>query len=208
MPEIFGDYENLEFSQFQKDFLSDAKDQYVKQLSTDDSIKDKTLAMYDVIDGINQESFVGKDQPSCKKGCAHCCYIQVGTFEWEIITILEYMKAKGLEFEPEELEILEKQALIKNDKEYIQSPHRRCVFLQKDNMCGIYEVRPSACRNYYVFSDPSECDTFNDKASGRTLVNFNLDTVAPILALMELSEMKPMAKHLLEKLKSNDIPRP
>jgi Fe-S-cluster containining protein len=202
MPEILGDYDSVEFSEHQKDFVNHAKNNYIAQLNTNDPIKEKVLAMYDVIDEINKDSFAPpKDQPSCKKGCSHCCFIQVATMEWEIITILEYMKHQGLEFEPEELELLEKQALIKDDKEYIVSPHRRCVFLGKDNLCGIYPVRPSACRNYYVFSDPSECDTFNPNASGRTLVNFNLDTIAPILALMELSEMKPMAKHLLQKLK-------
>jgi len=203
MPEILGNYEDLEFSNDQANFLNYAKSSYITQLSNNEPIAEKVLAMYDVIDDINKNSFVNKDQPSCKKGCAHCCYIQVATMEWEIITILEYMKEQGLEFEPKELELLEKQALIKDDKEYILSPHRRCVFLDKYNSCSIYPVRPSACRNYYVFSDPSDCDTFNDKASGRTLVNFNLETVAPILALMELSEMKPMAKHLIKKLKES-----
>lgn len=205
MPEILGSYEDMEFSDAQKQFAIYARDQYVNQLKGIESIPEKTMAMYDVIDEINKESFKPpKDQPSCKKGCAHCCYIQVATTEWEVITILEYMKHKGLEFEESDIQKLKLQAAIKDDKEYIESPHRRCVFLGEDNTCQIYEARPSACRNYYVFSDSSECDTFNPNASGRTLVNFNIDTITPILALMETSKMKPLAKHLIKKLEKNE----
>lgn len=202
MPEIFGNYEDLEFSDQQKEFASFAKDEYIRQVSGIQPIPEKTMALYDVIDSVNKESFAPPNpQPSCRKGCAHCCYIQVAAMEWEVITLLEYMKSKGLEFDENDIEKLKNQAAIKDDKEYIISPHRRCVFLDEDNTCQIYEARPSACRNYYVFSDPSDCDTYNPNASGRTLVNFNLDTITPILALMELSELKPLAQHLLDKIK-------
>lgn len=202
MPEILGNYEDMEFSDGQKAFVLYAKNQYIKQVSGSEPIPEKTMGLYDVIDSINKETFKPpKDQPSCRKGCAHCCYIQVSAMEWEVITLLEYMKGKGLEFEEDDIQRLKYQAAIKDDKEYVISPHRRCVFLDEDNTCQIYEARPSACRNYYVFSDPSDCDTFNPNASGRTLVNFNLDTITPILALMELSEMKPLAQHLLNKIK-------
>ena len=202
MPKLLGNYEDMQFTEQQKAFILWAKDEYIKQISGTQPIPEKVMAMYEVIDSINTDSFAPpRDQPSCRKGCAHCCYIQVAATEWEVITILEYMKHIGLEFEESDLQRIKDQAAIKNDKDYITSPHRKCVFLGEGNLCQIYEARPAACRNYYVFSDPEECNTFNPNASGRTLVSFNIDSITPILALMELSEMKPLAVHLLKQLK-------
>lgn len=202
MAEILGDFQSLEFSQYQKDFVLYAKSNYVNQLlNSKESTKNKVMAIYDLLDSINKERInKAQEKPSCKKGCAHCCYIQVAATEWEIDVILEWMKHHNLEFTNEEIQHIKNQALIKNDKEYIISPHRKCVFLQPNNECGIYEVRPSACRNYYVYNDPKECDTFNPNAIGRTLVDFDLNTVPPILALMETSKMDSMPKHLIKKL--------
>lgn len=197
-----GNFEDFDLPDDLKLATKMAVDSYISQLNESSQLtKYKVKALYDIIDEVNEDSFKGKQQPSCSKGCAHCCYIQVSTTEWEADLILDYMKHYNLEFEPKDIERLKKQAVCKDDSDYILSPDRKCVFLQDDNSCGIYEVRPSTCRNYYVFNDPSECDTFNDKASGRTLVNFNLDSVIPIMALMQTSKHDTMPRLLLEKIK-------
>jgi Fe-S-cluster containining protein len=204
MPEILGNAEDLEFSQQQKDFVAYAMQGYISQLDKfPGEIKDKVGAMYDVIDEINQETLwkEGEQHPSCRKGCAHCCYIQVACTEWEAITVLDYMDHIGMSFEESDIQKLENQASAKSDREYMVHPDRRCVFLGQDNTCQIYEARPSACRNYFVFSDPEECDTFKQVGAGRVLSNFNLDTIAPIAALMEKSELRPFPVHLLNLIK-------
>ena len=202
MPKILGNYEDLEFSQNEKDFVMNAISSYKKQLnSSDEPIKDKTMAMLITLDEINDGRISkAKNKPSCKKGCGHCCHIQVGASAWEAETILEFMKHKGMEFKKQDIEKLKAQATISNDSEYILSPHRRCVFLGQDNLCQIYEARPGACRNYYVYNDPEDCNTYNDKASGRTLVDFDLNTMPVILTLMELGGNDSLPRQLLKAL--------
>lgn len=203
--EILGDFKDFDLPQSVKNKVNAVIDNYINQLNSNtESTDEKVKAMYSVIDEVNEDSFKGKQQPSCKKGCAHCCYIQVGTTEWEVDLILNWMKSKGLEFTEEELKKIELQANLKDDVEYILSPHRKCVFLGADNMCGIYEVRPAACRNYYVFNDPEDCNTFKGDIGTKTLVNFHLDTITPIMALMQMSELGTLPKLLFKKLKNED----
>lgn len=202
-------FEDMEFSEEHKDFVLGAVMGYSHQLDTKFAgypVKEKVGAMYDAIDAMNKEALELTEKQegkvvSCRKGCAHCCHIQVAATEWEVETILEYMKHKGMEFEESDIQKLERLSLVKDDHEYMVHPDRRCVFLGDDNMCQIYEVRPSACRNYYVFSDPEDCDTYKQVGAGRVLTFFNLNTIAPIITLMEKSSLGPFQNQILKLLK-------
>jgi len=202
-------FEDMKFSEEQTDFVFNAVAGYSHQLDTkfkDHSIKDKVGAMYDAIDEMNKEGLeLTKKQegrvPSCFKGCAHCCHIQVAATEWETQTVLDYMDHAGIEFEEKDIQKLERLALVKSDHEYMVHPDRRCVFLGDDNLCQIYEVRPSACRNYYVFTPPEECDTYKQVGAGKVLTFFNLNTIAPIITLMEKSPIGPFQNQILKLLK-------
>lgn len=203
-PEI-RNFDTLEFSEEEKTFVLGAVSSYISQLSSgNENPIDKIRAMSQTLDDINEERIIkAKQKPSCKKGCAHCCYIQVNITEWEADSIMDFLKESKAEFTEEEKERLKHQSEIKNDSEYILSPHRRCIFLMDNNECGIYPVRPLACRNYYVYNDPEDCNTFNDKASGRTLVDFDLNTLPPILAIMQLSQLNSLPRLLYPKFLTN-----
>lgn len=194
-------FETMEFSQEQKMFVSSAVEGYKQQLKRANcSQNEKTLAMLEAIDEINQDNFnAHSDKPSCRKGCAHCCYIQVGSTGYEVDLILDYMKKNNMMFTQEQISTLEKQAAIPDDAAYILSPDRRCVFLKENNECGIYPVRPATCRNYYVFNDPEDCNTFNHNNSGRTLVHFDINTMPPIITLMDISEVNSLPRLLIKK---------
>lgn len=87
---------------------------------------------------------------SCKKGCCHCCYINVDISQAEAIILLPHVK-------PEQKEILRRQA---NARNFNQLPYqdRKCIFLKKGE-CSVYADRPLACRKYFVVNDPEKCDT-------------------------------------------------
>lgn len=202
-------FEDMEFSEQEKNFVLNAAMNYSHQLDTkfkNHPIKDKVGAMYDAIDDMNKEGLeLTRKQEgrvvSCRKGCAHCCHIQVAATEWEVQTVLDYMDHVGMEFEESDIQKLERLALVKNDHEYMVHPDRKCVFLGDDNTCQIYEVRPSACRNYFVFSDPEECDTYKQVGAGKVLTFFTLNTIAPIITLMEKSPLGPFQNQILKLLK-------
>jgi len=201
--EEYQNYDDLQFSEDQKEFVAFAIDSYKDQVSGYPE-GESTLGLLNLVDEINTEVFSNqKDQPKCKKGCAHCCYIQVGTTSREVDLIIDYMKKEGIHMDDEKMLRLEEQSVIKNDRDYMLSLHRKCVFLKDNNDCGIYPVRPFACRNYYVFSDPEDCNTFTNNHGKKTLVHFDLNTISVCLTLMDISKSDTLPRLLLEKLKSN-----
>lgn len=201
--ETLGNYEDLEFSDMQKAFVNTAMESYKSQISKYPR-NEGTMGLLQAVDEMNKDVFSNqKEQPKCSRGCAHCCYIQVGTSGREVDLIVDYMKKENIFMDNEKILRLEEQALIKNDRDYVLSPHRKCVFLKDNNDCGIYPVRPFACRNYFVFSDPEGCNTFTAEPGGKTLVHFDLNTFPIILTLMETSESDTLPRLLLKKLKEN-----
>lgn len=73
--------------------------------------------------------------------CANCCKTTGPLFtERDIERIAKHLRTKPAHFEAKYLRIDED-----NDKVLQTLP---CWFLNKDNTCAIYEVRPKACREY------------------------------------------------------------
>jgi len=91
---------------------------------------------------------------SCKKGCSHCCHLNVQLSEDEALLIAEYCKESHI---PIDRSYLLMQLSVSKE-EIWKYPFSACVFL-KDGLCSIYEVRPSACRCFMVVSPPQYCDT-------------------------------------------------
>ena len=200
--------EDLDFSPVEKQFLNFAIGKYTSQIEAGDSDPDETQnsvteAVYEAIDQINNhyinEGEIKHNQrPSCKAGCSHCCNVMVAANEREVNLVVDYMEQNNIQVD---MNVLKIQSEITDTKEYVLSPHRKCVFL-KDNMCSIYKVRPSSCRNYFVYSPPEDCDTYNNTSNhdGQTLLLFNMDVVPLTLALMRSSPDGIFPKILYDKL--------
>jgi Fe-S-cluster containining protein len=93
---------------------------------------------------------------SCKKGCDHCCYMMTLCGVQEGLLMADAaMSSMAWRYYVRELRQSAKAMIGCTQAEYFQK-RRPCVFL-KDNLCEVYEVRPSACRFYYVVSPPEDC---------------------------------------------------
>lgn len=80
------------------------------------------------------------DEVNCLD-CAHCCKSTGPLFtEKDIERISKHLKLKIVDFETQFLRVDED-----NDKVLQNLP---CWFLNDDNTCSIYEIRPKACREY------------------------------------------------------------
>lgn len=78
---------------------------------------------------------------SCKKGCSHCCCIDIQISIYEV----EYICSKtGISYT--------------NEIPFSQGHKTPCPFLAS-NVCSIYSVRPLVCRFYHVMGDPEDCKT-------------------------------------------------
>lgn len=98
------------------------------------------------------------DRPiSCEKGCGNCCHILVTATNPEAKAALSFAKEKGLDID---FNRLQRQAILGADEEsyvHMNIQDRRCVFLQDNNECGIYEKRPLACRCMFSVTDKNIC---------------------------------------------------
>ncbi len=153
---------------------------------------------------------------SCTKGCGACCRQLVPLSPPEAVFICELVESMA---EPKKGEIkkrfsiiidhLRKAGLLDNledpadpllygaEKEYFlqQIP---CPFLENES-CGIYEVRPSRCREYLVFTPPENCAD-PTKTIGRLPVSIRLNEALTWL-WAALTKKRPMLIPLTLSLK-------
>lgn len=98
---------------------------------------------------------------TCRE-CSHkepgCCYQKVFVPFHEALPIVRRIKENNLdtpEFR-ERLRVEGEEGEAASREEWFHTQRRPCVFL-KDGRCSIYEVRPTACRTYYVISPQDDC---------------------------------------------------
>ena len=100
------------------------------------------------------EEIAGRDIPNleqiaCRKGCAWCCYQQVGVTPPQAIHIAEYVRGGQAEITMaeavERLHALDRQVHGLTNIGRIEAA-RPCAFLDEAGSCTIYQVRPFACR--------------------------------------------------------------
>jgi Fe-S-cluster containining protein len=89
------------------------------------------------VERLHEEAF---EEIDCLQ-CANCCKTTSPIFRPNDIDRI----AKHLRMRPSEL--IEKYLHIDEDSDYVLNS-APCTFLGADNYCGIYEVRPAACREY------------------------------------------------------------
>ena len=91
----------------------------------------------DTVQRLHDEAF---EEIDCKT-CANCCKTTSPIFRDNDIDRI----AKHLRMRPSEL--IEEHLHLDEDKDYVLN-FAPCTFLGDNNLCRIYEVRPTACRQY------------------------------------------------------------
>ncbi len=95
-------------------------------------------------------------QVSCVKACAACCHFEVEVTQDEAALLAQIVQS-GYAIDPAHLKqqaerpphSLEWQGGVIQDN--------RCVFLSSEDICGVYESRPSACRRHSVVTPAQLC---------------------------------------------------
>lgn len=122
-----------------------------KSLSTISDDIEFLKKIYEYLDKYNQ--FV-KTFTACKQSCSYCCDIPVG------ITLIEaeYIKTynKNLKID---IGYLHPLKLIENQK--TGKYFNKCLFLNSQNDCSIYKIRPFACRIFHSIDGPEACKNKN-----------------------------------------------
>jgi Fe-S-cluster containining protein len=113
----------------------------------------KKLVLFTLYERFDRESEPFRQQAFCKAGCSFCCTFMgnIDILTLEGLVILEHIR--GLPKESQETlrkRISENMTL----KEKGQKPP--CPFLNENNTCLIYRVRPFSCRQLYSVRECSD----------------------------------------------------
>ena len=134
---------------------------------------------------------------SCGKGCGFCCFQRVDITSDEAVLINGIAKEEKIEIDKN---VLAKQAMCKDHKDHIALPVnvRKCMFLDKDMSCKIYEYRPGSCRTVLVISEPEKCNTETHKKGKITRLNHISAEGELVATHMAAKETGGMAEMLIK----------
>jgi Fe-S-cluster containining protein len=138
-----------------------------------------------------------REKSTCRKACAFCCYQQVLMTNGEALLIKEYLRKN-----PDTYLNMERMKLHKswqkNDKgsawDHSVYSEKACPFLQPDNLCSIYPVRPLACRNHRSIESPELCDVENLGVKNVRFIGIFANALF-LNALACSDELKPIAHY-------------
>lgn len=131
----------------------------------------------------------------CRRFCSACCHVQVTITAEEALLLHHAASEAKVTLDRDKLT---RQA-SRTHSDWREQPDadRGCAMLDQMGGCRVYEHRPSACRKYFVISDPDQCDT--KKHPGTQVLNF-VSIPAEILSSAALTtfESGSMAAMLLK----------
>ena len=87
------------------------------------------------------------------KGCGLCCKIEGFVFlrEGEAEKIAKYLNMDVYSFTGKYCRIVNRKLLALKDK----PESNECIFLDENNLCTIYEVRPKQCKDFpFAWTNP------------------------------------------------------
>jgi Fe-S-cluster containining protein len=108
------------------------------------------------LEKIEQVFQKGTEAISCTAGCAACCHARVDISKHEKRLLLTHLKQHKIKVNKDRLSV-QAQALREGRWDQLPFADRRCVFLDENSRCSIYENRPLLCRRYFVTSLKEHC---------------------------------------------------
>ena len=195
---LIQDYQNqLQADQFEKFLgsLNDALLQARTEILRAPAGPERARLLHKMIDQEIRQST--KVSTTCQKGCAACCHMEVEITSDEA-TILVELIDNGFAIDTERLALqAARPAQSTGWQERMKSTTNRCVFLNSENSCGIYDSRPLMCRRHAVTSPAVNCESFGSEIS--TLYFPRVDLL--ISAANEDNQLKvgPMAKMIVAR---------
>ena len=108
--------------------------------------REKKTLVFQLYDEYERLAHPYMSQAVCEKGCASCCIDigSVGATTLEGLIILEYIQGWDRQVLKEINRVLREN---RNDK--LNQVFARCAFLDQEQSCRIYAVRPFSCRRLY-----------------------------------------------------------
>lgn len=148
---------------------------------------------------VDAEIAEGAEIPvSCFKGCSACCHMEVEVTSYEA-EVLKHLVEDGMSIDRARLQQQSQRALQDPAwREGMRNEINKCVFLNHQGECRVYDNRPVMCRRHSVTSPAENCEFIESKIVIRYFPKVDL----LISAANEDSavEIGPLAKMLQLKL--------
>ena len=126
----------------------------------------------------------------CDKGCSACCHSEVTITDLEAQVLRSFCKKNNLDLNTE---LMQKQVgKYGEDWLGLDWESRKCMFLNDQGACSVYEARPGVCRKHLVISDPVKCGV-----RGAVQVKdriFNLEIELLVSAMWQIRKIGNMAE--------------
>lgn len=139
-------------------------------------------------------------QISCKAGCSHCCHNTVVITECEADLLVTWMGEQKIEIDQE---LLKRQAAFTgSDSEWFRLPktENRCVFLDDQNKCKVYEHRPASCRKYVVTTPAEACDDRIGSQQVASIIDVNTEVMYSGMMDIDHSKVGPLPVKLFKRI--------
>lgn len=154
----------LTFKSFLKS-LSDELSAASKSLFIDTPHKERAQKLQQFVDATIAQG--PKLEISCKNGCSACCHLEVEVTNYEA-EILTQLIRDGHLIDQDRLKKQSERSLQDLKwKQGIKDKENKCVFLNNEGSCSIYDFRPVMCRRHAVTSPAINCETIGSSITVR-----------------------------------------
>lgn len=112
----------------------------------------RAMALLGGLQDKSNEQAPGMDRVACKAGCYYCCDVYVSAQAPRIFAIADWLRANSPDLKVEIARLAAADAAIRgHDVDARAVTGLACPFLS-EGKCGIYPVRPAACRGFFSLS--------------------------------------------------------
>jgi hypothetical protein len=112
----------------------------------------RAMALLGGLQDKSNDQAPGMDRVACKAGCYYCCDVYVSAQAPRIFAIADWLRANSPELDAEIARLAAADAAIRGqDVDARAAASLPCPFLD-EGKCGIYPVRPAACRGLFSLS--------------------------------------------------------
>lgn len=141
--------------------MSSIVNDVIENLAKLSSERERADFVHNLVDQYNSGVFshpLVQQYSPCKMGCSACCHTQVSVTEEEAKILSERIN-NGINIDENLLKL--QMAAKESTDAYFRIPYadRKCIFLDEQGACRVYEDRPSVCRTNVVLGTSDQCDT-------------------------------------------------
>lgn len=167
---------------------------------------DKALMIYEEIDRILKKDMANPNNNSanirCKSQCSNCCHISVSVSSDEAEAIMREVRRQGRKLDTARLRL--QMTHTPETWADMEKEDMRCVLLGDDGNCTVYDVRPTACRKFFVVNDPELCDSKKYRGQ-ETAVWYSLKAEVMDSAAMTVFHCEPLPTQLLKAMNAVEL---